>query len=60
MEPNLVRPATECCRAARKLALAGAVAGVLSSPASAQSLGTGVNFTNADRLSVAARDTNLD
>ena len=60
MEPNLVRPGTEYRRAAKKLALAGAVAGVLSSPASAQPLGTGVNFTNADRLSVAARDTNLD
>ena len=59
MKPNLVRPAAGCRRAA-KLALAGAVAAVLSSPARAQSPEMGVNFTNADRLSVAARDTALD
>ena len=60
MKPNLVRPAAGCCRAVKKLALAGAVAAVLSSPARAQSPEMGVNFTNADRLSVAARDTALD
>ena len=60
MKPNLVRPAAGCCRAVKKLALAGVVAAVLSSPARAQSPEMGVNFTNADRLSVAARDTALD
>jgi hypothetical protein len=60
MTPNLVRPAVGCCQAAKKLALAGAVAAVLCSPARAQSPQMGVNFTNADRLSVTARDTALD
>jgi hypothetical protein len=60
VKPNLVRPTVGCCQAVKKLALAGAVAAVLCSPARAQSPAMGVNFTNADRLSVAARDTALD
>jgi hypothetical protein len=60
VKSNLVRRATGCCRAVKKLALAGAAAAVLSNPARAQSPEMGVNFTNAERLSVAARDTALD
>src|SRR5438034_1474808 len=60
VKSNLVRPAAGCCRAVKKLALAGVVAAVLSSPARAQSPEMGVNLTNADRLSVAARDAALD
>ena len=60
MKPNLVRPAAGCRRVVEKLALAGAVAAVLSSTARAQSPEMGVNFTNADRLSIAARDAVLD
>ena len=60
MKSSLVRPAAEGRGAARTLAFAGALATVLSSAARAQSPVLGVNFTNADRLSIAARDTALD
>src|SRR5262249_17917585 len=60
VKSSLVRPAAEGRGAARTLAFAGALATVLSSAARAQSPVLGVNFTNADRLSIAARDTALD